>query len=96
MLRNARDWLQRTFSPKTSPTPEQAERSAAATRHDRTGVLTDLRSEVRRLQQDIKDVSDVLDGLAGDGRTAHEKRLASLHRELDQKQRELSQLQARV
>ena len=96
MLRKARNWLERTFSPKTSPTPEQAERSAATARHDRTGVLTDLRSEVRRLQQEIKDVSDALDGPAGDGRTAHEKRLATLHRELEQKQRELSRLQARV
>ena len=96
MLRNARNWLERTFSPKTSPTPEQAEQSAATARHDRTGVLADLRSEVRRLQQEIKDESDSLDGLAGDGRTAHEKRLATLHRELEQKQRELSRLQARV
>jgi hypothetical protein len=101
MLRQVRDWLQRIFSGTTSsattpPTRDQAQRTAAAARHDRAGTITALRSEIRRLQQDIKDVSDALEGLTGDERAAHEGRLASLHRELELKQRELGGLQARV
>ena len=96
MLRHARNWIERTFAAKTPPTPEQGRRTAATARHERTGTIADLRSEVRRLQQEIKDVSDSLDGLTGDARTADEARLSSLHRELERKQRELGGFQARV
>jgi hypothetical protein len=101
MLRQVRNWLQRTFSTTTPPTAtpptrEQAQRTAAAARHDRAGTITALQSEIRRLQQEIKDVSDAMEGLAGDERAAHEGRLASLHRELEHKQRELGGLQARI
>ena len=97
MLRGFRSWVARAFAPQAPPTPEQAQQAAAQARQDRAGTIGDLRSEIRRLQQEIKDVSDALDsGLTGDARTADEGRLASLHRELDQKQRELNRLQARV
>ena len=97
MLRRLRRWVERAFAPRAAPTPEQARRAAGEARHDRAGIVDDLRSEIRRLQQDIKDVSDALaSGLADDARAVHEGRLASLHRELDRKQRELAGLQARV
>ena len=96
MFRTVRDWLERTFAPKTPSPREQGQRTTTTCRQDRAGTIVDLRTEVRRLQQEIKDVTDSLDGLAGDARTAHEGRLASLHRELEQKQRELGGFQARV
>ena len=97
MLRGLRNWFERTFSTKPPPTPEESQRAAETARHDRADSIIELRQEVRRLQQDIKDVSDSLDsGLTGDERTAHERRLASLQRELEQKQQELGTLQARV
>ena len=97
MLRRLRSWVERAFAAQAAPTPDQARRAAGQARQDRAGTVDGLRGEIRRLQQDIKDVSDALDGeLTGDARTAHEGRLASLHRELDQKQRELNRLQARV
>ena len=97
MLRGLRHWAARAFVREAPPTPEQAERAAGQARQDRAGTIDDLRVEIRRLQQDIKDVSDALaSGPAGDVRAAHEGRLASLHRQLDQKQRELARLQARV
>ena len=97
MLRGLRSWVARTFAQPAPPTPEQAERAAAQARQDRAGTIGDLRSEIRRLQQEIKDVSDALESdLTDDARTADEGRLASLHRQLDQKQRELNRLQARV
>ena len=97
MLRKLRGWVERAFAPRAAPTPEQARRAAAEARQDRAGTVDDLRSEIRRLQQDIKDVSDALaSGPAGDAHTVDEGRLASLHLELDRKQRELARLQARV
>ena len=96
MFRQVRNWLRRTFSTTIPPTREHDQRTAAAARQDRAGSIAALRGEIRGLQQDIKDVSDALDGLTGDERTAHEGRLASLHRELERKQRELGGLQARV
>ncbi len=97
MLRGLRNWVARTFATKAPPTPEQAQRAAEQARQDRAGTIDDLRRDVRRLQQDIKDVSDALEsGITGDERTAHEGRLASLQRALEQKQRELARLQGRV
>ena len=97
MLRGLRDRVARVFTPTAPPTPEQAERAAGQARHDRAGTIDNLRGEIRRLQQDIKDVSDALaSGPPGDDRTADEGRLASLHRRLEEKQRELAGLQARV
>ncbi|MDQ3475340.1 MAG: hypothetical protein M3492_03075 [Actinomycetota bacterium] len=48
------------------------------------------------MQQQIKDVSDSPEGLAGDERATSQQRLASLHQELERKQQELGALQARV
>ena len=97
MLRGLRRWAARAFATQAPPTPEQAERVAGRAWQDRAGTIGDLRVEIRRLQQDIKDVSDALDsGPTGEARTANEGRLASLHRQLDQKQRELARFQARV
>ena len=101
MLRQVRDWLQRVFATTTSPrptppTPEQAQRTATTARHDRADSITALRTEIRRLQQAIKDVSDSLDGLTGGERTVDEERLVLLQRELEHTQRELNRLQARV
>jgi hypothetical protein len=101
MLRRVRSWLQRTLSTTVSPmtpppTREQVQRTAAAARADRAGTITALHTEIRRLQQAIKDVSDALEGLTGGDRAAQEERLAALHRELEHEQRELDKLQARV
>ena len=97
MLRGVRSWLERTFSKKPPPTREESQRAAETARQDRADSIVELRREVRRLQQDIKDISDTLDsGPTGDERTASERRLASLQRELEQKQRELGGLQGRV
>jgi len=96
MLRHLRTWLQRTFPKSTPPTPDQAQRRAADARSRRDGSIAALRSEIRGLQQQIKDVSDSPEGLTGDERATRQQRLASLHRELEQKQQELGGLQARV
>ncbi len=96
MFRQLRAWFQRIFARPAPPTREQSELTATAARHDRAGSITALRSEIRQLQQEIKDVSDSLEDLTGNARTAPERRLASLHRELEQKQQELGGFQARV
>jgi hypothetical protein len=97
MLRGLRHWVDRIFVTKAPPTPEQAQQAAEQARQDRAGSIDDLRRDVRRLQQDIKDVSDSLaSGITGAERTALEGRLASFQGELEQKQRELGRLQARV
>lgn len=97
MLQGLRNWLDRTFAKTNPPTVEQTRQAAETARQDRAGSIDDLRLAVRRLQQEIKDVSDTLDGGATGGeRAAQERRLAALQRELEQKQRELGGLQARV
>jgi uncharacterized protein YukE len=97
MLRGLRSRVARAFTEKPPPTPEQAHLVTAKSQQERAGTIGDLSSEIRRLQQEIKDVSDALaSGLTGDARTAHEGTLASLHRQLDETQRDLAKLQARI
>jgi hypothetical protein len=97
MLRGVRHWLERIYSKKPPPTREESQRAAETVRHDRAESILELRREVRRLQQAIKDVSDALDsGIAGHERAVHEGRLAAFQHELEQKQRELGGLQGRV
>ena len=97
MLRRLRSRVERAFATRPAPTPDQARRAAGQARQNRAGTVDDLRGEIRRLQQDIKDVSDALDSdPMDDARSVHEERLASLDRELGQKQSELAKLQARV
>ncbi len=96
MLRQLRARFQRIFTPTAPPTREQSQQTATAARDDRAGSITTLRGEIRGLQQEIKDVSDSLEGLTGAARATPERRLASLHRDLEQKQQELGGFQARV
>ena len=96
MLGTVREWLRRSFSTTEPSTPAQARGAAQAARQDRAGSIVALRHEVRRLQQDIKDATDGLDGLSGEERTVQEGRLAALERRLEDKQRELGGFQARV
>jgi hypothetical protein len=97
MLRGLRDWLHRTFAAKPPPTPEESRRAAEQARHDRAASIVELRREVRRLQQEIKDVSDLLDGgIAGHERAVHERRLAAFQQQLERTQADLDRLQARV
>ena len=97
MLRNVRNWVQGMFSPKTAPTPEQTDKTAATARQDRATSISNLQRDVRRIQQEIKDASDTLaGGLPADERTAATRQLAALERELEQKQRERDKLQGRI
>jgi hypothetical protein len=90
MLARWRVWLQRGLTRTAAPTPEQA-------RHDRAETIATLWSEVRRLQQAIKDASDALDHQApGAARQRQARQLAALERQLAQTQQALARYQARV
>ena len=96
MLGKVRRWIAGVFFAPPSPTPDQARGAAATARHDRAGMIDDLRTDVRRLQQDIKDASDARDGSTDADRATHERRLAALHSDLERKQQELGRFQAHV
>ncbi len=96
MLGKVRRWIEGVFLAPLSPTSDQARGAAAAARHDRAEMIDDRRTDVRRLQQEIKDVSDALDGATDADRATHERRLASLHGDLERKQQELGCFQAHV
>ena len=96
MLGKVRRWIEGVFLAPPSPTSDQARGAAAEARHDRAEMIDDLRTDVRRLQQEIKDVSDALDGASDADRATHERRLAALHGDLERKQQELGRFQAHV
>ncbi len=102
MLSGLRYWVNkfprplRPHSNATRPTAS-SQRAAQEARNDRASSVIQLQQEVRRLQQDITDLSTSLEtGVAGTERTNGEAELTSLQTLLGAKQRELSKYQARI
>ena len=100
MLSQLRDWVKSRLASSASPSTPRAQRTAQEAREDRAHSVTTLQLEVRRLQQEITDVSSTLEGKAsgasGEAHRAGEAKLASLHSALEQKQREVAKFQARI
>lgn len=83
--------------PGPSSTPEQGLEAATAVRQGRADAIAALWDEVRRLQHEIKDLSDARDSaVPGSERAAFEARLTALEASLARTQHELSGLQGRV
>ena len=97
MLRQLRDWANRRYSPPAPPTREQAQATAQEARDDRAGLVTDLQAQVRSLQQEITDLTSIVErGAGGKDHQGDVARLVELEKALAQKQRELSRYQARI
>jgi uncharacterized protein YlxW (UPF0749 family) len=89
MLDDIRNRVTRMFGARAAPTAEQ-ERSS---RQRRADTVARLQQEIRQLQQDISDLSDET---AGSETDATSRQMASLHRDLKEKQGELGRYQARI
>ncbi len=97
MLQRLRDWAKRRFSPPAPPTREHAQEAAQEARDDRARLVIDLQAQVRSLQQDIANLTAVVEsGAGGQERLDDVARLAELEKALAQKQRELARFQARI
>ncbi len=98
MLRLLRRWAKYWFTPTNPPTREQTQQAAQEARGDRARLLVDLQAQVRRLQQQITDLTDeVASAPEGDARRAPmTAQLARFEDELEQKQRELARYQGRI
>ncbi len=99
MLSELRNWVNRFLrsnSNATRPTI-RSQRTAQEARDDRASSVAHLQQEVRRLQQDITDLSTSLEtGIVRTERMSGEAKLVSLQTLLGEKQRELSKYQARI
>ena len=97
MLRQLREWASRRFSQSAPPTVNQTQASAQDQRESRARLVTDLQAQVRRLQQDITDLTAGQNtGTEGDRGQVDQDKLAALEKELGQKQQELGRLQGRI
>ncbi len=96
-LRELRDWARARFSQGSPQTQGEVHAAAQEARETRADHVVALQAEVRKLQQDITDLSGSPDGgTEGRESTADPSRLAVLEKELEEKQRELAQFQGRV
>lgn len=95
MLTALRNWSKRFLDSRTPKTETQHRASAERAREVRADTVNRLRDEIHRIQHDISVLNDEIQG-AGDPRPADVERMASLHRELATKQRELGTYQARI
>jgi hypothetical protein len=75
--------------------PGQEEGSAAQARQDRVDTMQRLQHDVRRLQQEITDLSEA-SGAPSAAAPADAERLTGLYRELEQRQGELARYQGRI
>ena len=98
MLSTLRRWVKYWFSPRVPPTRGRAQHAAQEAREDRAQLLVDLQAQVRRLQQQITDLTDdVASAPEGDARRATmTAQLARFEDELERKQRELARYQGRI
>lgn len=89
--------IKRILSPSSSSTPEKQEATASISRQDRAGSITQLQSDVTRLQHEIADLSVSSDSVSpGVDNPATSKHMDVLQRELEQTQQSLAKLQGRV
>lgn len=97
MLHKLRDWVKGRSSSNTPLTPQQAQHAAQEKREGRAQHVTDLQAQVRSLQQQITDLTNGMESDNEDkGRQVDPDRLAELQDQLEDKQRELAELQGRV
>jgi hypothetical protein len=83
-LNDLLDRVKHYFAGRTPPSAEQV-------RQEKANLVLRLQEDVRRLQHEIAEI-----GNAADGGTANGERLASLYRDLEQKQAELARYHGRV
>jgi predicted nucleic acid-binding Zn-ribbon protein len=89
--------IKRIFSPLTQRSSEQAEDAASVARHDRAGGVTQLQNDVHRLQHEIADVSQKSEsGLSETDKSANDRQIEALQKELTETQQALAKLQGRV
>ena len=73
------------------------EKSASTTRQDRAGAIAQQQNDVHRLQHEIADLSASSDSGSPDmDRSATDKRVDALQKELEQTQQSLAKVQGRV
>jgi uncharacterized protein YlxW (UPF0749 family) len=89
MLDDIRDRVMRLFGSRMAPTVKQ-ERSS---RQRRADTVAALQRDIRQLQQDIFDLSGEIGDSAAE---ASSRQMASLHRDLQEKQAELGRYQAHI
>ena len=97
LLQELGDRIRRTLAPSSSRSAEQVEKSASTTRQDRAGAIAQQQNDVHRLQHEIADLSagPDSDSTVVD-KTATDKRVDALQKELEQTQQSLAKLQGRV
>jgi hypothetical protein len=86
------------FIRSRTPQPSgQCQGSGEQSRTRRAGTVAGLQLEVRRLQQEISDLSETEDVAASSDDAERESdQMQLLHRQLEQKQHELARYQARI
>jgi peptidoglycan hydrolase CwlO-like protein len=97
MLQDIGARIKRAFAPSAERTAEKKEKSASTTRQDRAGTIDRLQNEVHRLQHEIADLSVRSESGSPDvDKTATDKQIDALQKELEQTQQSLAKLQGRV
>jgi capsule polysaccharide export protein KpsE/RkpR len=96
MLPTFRKWTKRIFSPAGPPTADQARHRDEDARERRAQSVSALRNEIHRIQHEISDLYDTMTASSAPAAESLQQRMASLHRELADCQRELGTYQARI
>jgi predicted nucleic acid-binding Zn-ribbon protein len=89
--------IKQIFSPHTQRSSEHVEDAASIARRDRAGSITQLQNDVHRLQHEIAGLSQQSESdLTAVDKSANDKHIDALQKELGQTQQSLAKLQGRV
>ena len=93
MLEDIRTRVTRLFASNGA----QSRNHSNAPRQDRHSLILSLQADVRRLQQEISDLTDIESGNdSGVMAEVDSEQMAALHRKLNEKQVELARYQGRI
>ena len=96
MLESLRKWGQKMFPPKSESPVQQSRLSGDEQRERRAQSVSTLQGEIHRIQHEISDLNETMTGEAALVTDAQQLKMAALHRELANTQRELGKYQARI
>lgn len=97
VLDEIRNWVTKLFRPDDSRTSDRSRSTAQKSKTTRAGSVSALQHEIRELQHEITELSNgEVSKLDSAGREIDSEQMAILHRQLKEKQTELSRYQARI
>jgi hypothetical protein len=96
MFETLRKWSRKALPSNAQSNEDRSRQADEDSRERRAQSVATLRGDIHRIQHEIAVLNDTMTAAATDVTVAQQERMAALHRELADRQRDLSKYQARI